>query len=393
MKTKTRRLVFAVLIIGYAVAVAAYILNMKSNHKDRYAVYIGGYGAAAVKCIFNPNTYELATVRDFKADNPSYLAVSPSGGNIWGVSESGKNSGVWGYQDSASVKSLGIVRDGGADPCHIMYYKGHLFTANYGKGGISVYSLDTAGNINPPHQIINFVSPAAPRTVSRNHQVKIVTSAKSKTDYLLSADKGLDCIHIMRLDKDTSALCPEGLMNTVPLRLYKCDSALVNVPKGYGPRNFALSADGRFLYLLCETSGHILVYSVSEAENNLILTQLQDTLSDYSNAAASADLHISPDGRFLYASHRRGKDGIAIFQIGANGLVSRIAFQVTDQWPRSFAITPDGEFMFVCCQKDKSVQTFRIDRSSGYLINTGKKITFQDFEPSCVKVRLSTSHT
>ena len=387
-----RRRIWIFVPLVLAAAVAVYMISMRSSGRDRYTVYIGGYGSSAVKCIFNPNTNELVTVRDYKAENPSYLAVSGSGRKLWGVSESGSNSGVWGYDD-ASDKSLGVVRDKGADPCYVLFYKGHLFTANYGKGGVSVYSLDTAGNINPPHQIINFVSEANPTSVSRNHQVIAVKTKRSKWGYLLSADKGLDCIHLMRIGDDTSSVETSALMNGSALRLYKCNPALVNVPKGYGPRHFALSPDSKFLYLLCETSGHILAYSIEERGENLILKQIQDTLSDYSNAAASADLHISPDGKFLYASHRRGKDGIAIFQIGDDGLISRIAYQVTDQWPRSFAITPDGDFMFVCCQKDRSVQTFRIDKRSGYLIYTGKKITFPDLEPSCVKVRLSTSHT
>ena len=52
-----------------------------------------------------------------------------------------------------------------------------------------------------------------------------------------------------------------------------------------------------------------------------------------------------------------------------NRTLTRIAYQVTLQWPRSFAISPDGDFMFVCCQKYKAVQIFRIDKSSGYLSN------------------------
>ena len=381
-------LLTAVLALG-ALAFVLYLIFMRSDSTGRYTVYVGGYGASAVKFTFNPKTSDYGIIRDFKVDNPSYLALSASSDRLYGVSESGSSSGVWGYENSSLDKPLGRVKDGGQDPCHIICFKGHLFASNYGKGGISVYPLDTAGNIKAPQQILNFVSARRSKAVSRIHMARVVTGKKSKNDYILATDKGLDRIHIMRIGEDTLSKDSDNYLNKKALRLYRCDSAFVSTPEGYGPRYLDISKDGKYLYLLCETSGHILVYSIRESDNNILLKQLQDTICDTEGMGASADIHISPDGRFLYASNRRGKDGIAIFRIGEDGLVTRFAYQVTRQWPRSFAITPDGDFMFVCCQKDKTVQIFRIDQASGYLINTGKEITFQDLEPSCVIVRNS----
>jgi len=385
MKAKSKIMLIVLFLI--IAAVVAILLLTKTESAGRYTVYIGGYGKAAVKCVFNAKTSDYGIVRDFKAENPSYLALTSSANRIYGVSENGSSSGVWGYVNSSADQSLGSFKDGGADACYITCYKGHLFTANYGKGGVSVFPLDTSGKIKSPVQIINFVSDSRVPKISRSHMVKVVTGKKSKNDYLLVSDKGLDKIFVMRIGEDTSSYPKDNLLYGKALRLYKSDSALVSVPEGYGPRHFEVSKDGKFLYLLCETSGHILVYSIREVDNNIILRELQDVVADDGDMKASADIHISPDGRFLYASHRKGKDGIAIFRIRENGLITKIAYQVTEQWPRSFAITPDGNFMFVCCQKDKSVQIFRVDNSSGYLMNTGKKITFPDLEPSCVVVR------
>lgn len=79
---------------------------------------------------------------------------------------------------------------------------------------------------------------------------------------------------------------------------------------GVGPRHFDFHPDGgRYLYLLGELSGEVIVYDYSFGE----LTQKQVIAADTTGARGSADIHISPDGRFLYASNRLQADGIAIF--------------------------------------------------------------------------------
>ena len=364
-------IVAAVLLAG---GVVLYFSGNSMARNGHYTLYIGGYGNAAVKCLFNSKSMEYSINRDFKAKNPSYLVTTASSRRLYGVSESGASSGVWGYVNSNLDQSLGFVRDNGADACFLTYYKNHLITAGYGTGSISIYPLDTAGVVCPASQTVRF--PASEGSVSRLHMVRVLTARQTGNNYLLATDKGCDRIYSFRITDDDASL-----------RLEPCDTAFMDVPKGYGPRHMEFSRDGKFMYLLCETSGKIIVYSVRETEGNIVLREIQDIVSDKEQMGASADIHLSPDGRFLYASNRRGKDGIAIFRVGEDGTLSRIAYQVTGQWPRSFAISPDGEYMFVCCQKDKLVQIFSIDRSSGYLVNTGKSISFPDLEPSCILVR------
>ena len=362
-----------IIMLGAALAVAAivfFVSRRNMNSEDQYTLYIGGYGKAAVKCVFNAKSMEYIISQDFKARNPSYLLTANSPNRVYGVSESGSRSGVWGYMDSSLEESLGEVKDGGADACYLTFFDNHLLTAGYGRGCIGVYPLDTAGKILPASQIVNFPSVGG---VSRLHMVKVLTAPQTGNNYLLVTDKGCDRIYSFQITETEKGL-----------RLKQCDSAFFSVPKGYGPRHMVFSKNGKYMYLLCETSGMILVYSVTEKDGNIILHQIQEAVSDKKKAGASADIHLSPDGKFLYSSNRRGKDGIAIFRTEEDGTLTRIAYQVTLQWPRSFAISPDGDFMFVCCQKYKAVQIFRIDKSSGYLSNTGKMMMFPDLEPSCI---------
>ncbi|MBP5391104.1 MAG: lactonase family protein [Bacteroidales bacterium] len=369
-----RKWLIVMLCAAVAIAAVAILASRRNMNKgDHYTLYIGGYGKAAVKCVFNAKSMENSISRDFKARHPSYLLTVDSPMRVYGVSESGARSGVWGYMDNSLDQSLGDVKDGGVDACYLAYFNNHLLTAGYGKGSIGVYPLDTAGNIMPASQIVNFPSAGG---VSRLHMVKVLTAPQTGNNYLLATDKGCDRVYFFRIAETEKGL-----------RLRQCDSAFISTPKGYGPRHMEFSKDGKFMYLLCETSGMILVYTIKEVDGNIILHQIQEAVSDKKKAGASADIHLSPDGKFLYSSNRRGKDGIAIFKTSEDGTITRIAYQVTLQWPRSFAISPDGDFMFVCCQKYKAVQIFRIDKSSGYLANTGKMIMFPDLEPSCILVR------
>ena len=387
MKKKSGKIVFYVIASVVAALLIFYlVMRVIKTRESQYHLYIGGYGNTAVKCLFNSDNLEYGVLEDFKAKNPSYLALTPKGNRLYGVSESGSTSGVWGYANNFTQASLGECADGGLDPCHLALYRGYIFTANYGKGSISVFPMDTSGRIKSASQVIQFVPNA--NIVPRIHMVKVLKMKQSEQNYLLATDKGSDRIYFFRIEQDTtSTASADNILGGKPLRLNRCDTAFLQVPKNYGPRHIEFSQDGRFMYLLCETSCKVIVYRMNEENGNILLNPIQEIISDRDVNEACADIHLSPDGRFLYTSNRRGRDGITIFQVNTDGTLERVAYQVTAQYPRSFAFSPDGEFLFVCCQKDKIVQIFRTDRKSGYLINTGKTITFTDLEPSCILVR------
>lgn len=395
MKKNSGKIVFYVIaLVAAALLIFYLVMRVIKTRESQYHLYIGGYGNTAVKCLFNSDNLEYGVLEDFKAKNPSFLALTLKGNRLYGVSESGSTSGVWGYANNGTETSLGECADGGLDPCHLALYRGYIFTANYGKGSISVFPLDTSGRIKSASQVIQFVPSTtnaghgASTIVPRIHMVKVLKMKQSGRNYLLATDKGSDRIYFFRIEQDTTAnASADNILGGKPLRLNRCDTAFLQVPRNYGPRHMEFSQDGRFMYLLCEVSCKVIVYKLNEENENILLKPIQEIISDRDLNEACADVHLSPDGRFLYTSNRRGRDGITIFHVNTDGTLERVAYQVTAKYPRSFAFSPDGEFLFVCCQKDKIVQIFRTDRKSGYLINTGKSISFTDLEPSCILVR------
>jgi 6-phosphogluconolactonase len=99
----------------------------------------------------------------------------------------------------------------------------------------------------------------------------------------------------------------------------------------------------------------------------------------------SADIHISPDGRFLYASNR-AESNIAIFSIEpATALLKTVGYQPTfGTEPRNFTLDPLGRFLLVANQESNSIVVFRVDRETGLLQQTGETISVP--APTCLKM-------
>ena len=106
--------------------------------------------------------------------------------------------------------------------------------------------------------------------------------------------------------------------------------------------------------------------------------------ADTVGAKGSADIHITPDGKFLYASNRLKADGIAIFAVDSDkGTLTKIGYELTGIHPRNFVITPNGRYLLVACRDSNLIQIFEIDKETGLLTDTGEKI--ETSRPVCLK--------
>jgi 6-phosphogluconolactonase len=101
--------------------------------------------------------------------------------------------------------------------------------------------------------------------------------------------------------------------------------------------------------------------------------------------AGSADIHVSPDGKFLYTSNRAASNTIAIFKINkANGTLTAIGHQSTmGKTPRNFSIDPSGNFLLAANQGSDEIVIFKRNKKTGLLIDTDKRI--QVGKPVCLK--------
>ena len=260
-----------------------------------------------------------------------------------------------------------------AGPCYITIdSRGrNVHTANYGGGSISSFQVNEDGSFAPGTSVMAFRGSGPDSTRQEGphlHSVRYTPDGM----YFLAADLGTDKLY--RFDVNDTPFEGQPSIRESSLREWE-------TPPETGPRHFDFHPDGgRFLYVLGELSGEVIVYDYNFGE----LQQKQVIAADSVGARGSADIHVSPDGRFLYASNRLQADGIAIFSIDPDeGTLTRVGYQLTGRHPRNFTLTPNGKFLLVASRDDDKVQVFRVDSETGLLTDIKKDIPIS--KPVCLK--------
>ena len=303
--------------------------------------------------------------------NPSYQVVSADGEHVYSV---GEDDGLTSTVHALSFKkSKGILNlmntqftQGGA-PCYVNLSPNGKWavTANYMGGNITVVPLEISGCLNDSVSTFAFTGKGKDEIRQDQphlHCVEFTPDGK----YLLANDLGTDKIHVFSLTSDG--------------QLDKENTFDVELEPGSGPRHLCFSKDGRFVYLINELSGKVntLLY------NGKSLQLIQSIEADTIGARGSADIHLSPDGKFLYASNRLKADGIAIFSVDTQtGLLTKVGYQLTGVHPRNFIISPDGQYLLVACRDSNLIQIFERDKRTGLLVDIGKNI--ETSKPVCIK--------
>lgn len=311
--------------------------------------------------------------------NPSYLTISPDGKFIYACTESktpnaGSVSSFAFDPEKKSLTYLNSQKSGGENPVYLNVHKDGkwLINGNYTEGSVSVYPLFENGKIDSIAQNVKFEDRSIiPKRQESAHIHSVVFSPDF--DYAFFTDLGADKIRIYPFKNSQSK----------PLQIEK--SSFIKTEPGSGPRHFTFSPNGKFAYCIEEISGTISSFRFEETE--LIKLQRIETHShELKEGFESSDIHISPDGKFLYASNRGKENNIAIFSIDFNEILKPIGYQSTlGKHPRTFAIDQSGKFLIVTNVSTENVVVFKRNLQTGLLKEVGKPIKIKNV--SCVKTR------
>ena len=325
---------------------------------------------------FNQSTGEAQLLSTCKVGNPSFVCVAPGNRRVYAVSEynDGRQAAVALSLDSASG-SLRVLNSqptcgdgkGGEDPCNIWTDGHYVVTANYTGGSISVFPIAADGSLKPASQYIKYTA-LHEGGAAHIHCVRPTPDGR----YLLATDLGNDRIYRFPVNHKATP------QNGQPFLLD--DTVVYEGHQGWGPRHFVFDKTGYMVYLINELGDYVCTFGYG----NKRLVTLQYQLAYDGQGHGSADIHLSPDGRYLYTSHRLRGDGISIFEVdGARGMLHRIAYQSTEKHPRNFNITPNGRYLLCACRDGNCIQVFERDIRTGLLTDTGRTIHLP--KPVCIQ--------
>jgi len=162
------------------------------------------------------------------------------------------------------------------------------------------------------------------------------------------------------------------------------DTNFVMTEPGSGPRHFTFHPKKKIIYLVEELTGSVAAYDYSKTDLKLLQT-ISAIPREYKGPMGSADIHISPDGKFLYASNRGESNTIAIFKTDPKtGWLELIGHQSTmGRTPRNFNFDPTGNFLLVANQNSDEIVIFKRNKTTGLLTDTEKRIRVGN--PVCLK--------
>ncbi len=218
-----------------------------------------------------------------------------------------------------------------------------LFAASYGGHRISVSPLGADGRPGPASQVL---------PTGKNAHAAIPDAANR---HLFVTNLGSDQVMQWRFDAASGQLTPHS-------------SAAMAARAGSGPRHLVMHPGGRHAYLLNELDASVELLELDAAQGTLTPRAHWSTLpAGFSGKPWAADLHLRPDGRYLYTSERTSST-LAIWRVDpASGLLTLVGHQATEQQPRGFQIDAAGDWLLAAGQLSNAVTLYRIDRDSGLL--------------------------
>lgn len=304
--------------------------------------------------------------------NPSFLAISNNKNHVYAVSEV-ENGSVSAYAFDAKKGTLTLLNEvtsGGAHPCYVSVDdKDELvFVGNYSTGNLSAIQINDDGSLHHDIQTIRHEGSSINKKRQKEPHVHgVVVSPENQ--YLYVPDLGIDKVKVYDIDHTGSkVLTARGEVAVTP---------------GSGPRHFTFHPNGKYAYLIQELDATITAYHYKNGKLKLLESESMIP-SNFTGDVGAADIHVSPDGKFLYASNRGDANELVIYAINRKGKLTFVDRQSTlGKTPRNFALDPTGKFLLVANQDSNEVVFFRRNEKTGLLTPTGKRI--QVNKPVCLK--------
>mgnify|MGYP000847681046 CR=1 FL=1 len=374
----TRREFLEISGLGAAGLLLAQTAISQPNEKSKeMLVYIGTYTSTGKSegiyvHKFDSETGKLTPFQTIKnVLEPSFLTIEKDRKYLFAVNElleyEGKKSGsVSAFaidQKTGNLQFLNKQSSLGEAPCFITTSENGKFVlvANYLGGNVSVYPIEKDGKIGNSVSLVQHSGTGPNRDRQEAAHAHSITLSPDN-HFAYACDLGIDRIMIYRFDHHTGKLTPNE------------NQTFYQTKAGAGPRHFSFHPNGKFAFVINELD--LTITSLAFDKNLGTLKEIQSVPTLPKGASTvgvtCADIHISPNGKFLYGTNR-GHNSIVTYQIDEKtGSLKYIEHTSTQgKKPRNFAIDPSGKFLLAANQDSDNIVVFRIDEQTGKLQSTG----------------------
>lgn len=322
--------------------------------------YIGTYTNKEGKGIYK---YELTELGKLKiiglvatTENPSFLAKSEDNKTLFAVNETNYNGtgSVASYLiDKDTLNFISKSKTGGAHPCFIATNnENYILTANYSGGNVGLLKFDKTGKLS---ELLNVQQYFGKGTTSRQEAPHAHSAwfHPIKRE-VISVDLGTNQLWFSTIDTEKNVLV-------------LTEQKTLQMAEGAGPRHLTFHPNNKWIYVLNELNNTVSL--VKENEDKYYIDSSISTLpEDFTSFSKAADIHVSKDGKFLYASNR-GHESIVIYKVNLeNGTLKTVGFEsVLGQNPRNFSLSPNDKFLLVANQDTDNIISFKRDATTGNL--------------------------
>ena len=343
----------------------------KSSSSFFVGTYTDGQSQGIYKYQLNSDGTMAQVGLAAKTKNPSFLALSADKKYLVAVNEiadvEGKGS-VDSYSlDGDSLVFLSRSSSGGAHPCFVaVNTTGQVLVANYTGGNVGLLQLDGNGKLS---ELLDVQQHTGKGTTSRQEAPHAHSAWFAPNGGVIAVDLGTNELWFSQVDTVT-----QKFISSEPQKL-----AMV---EGSGPRHLTFHPNKQWIYVLNELNNTIALVKKNENGQYKTMDTIATLPNDFKEFSKAADIHISSDGKFVYASNR-GHNSIGIFEVNnENGTLKFIAHEPTrGEEPRNFSLSPDENFLIVANQNSNNIISFRRNTSTGLLTYLSE---IEAFKPVCI---------
>ncbi|MDU0368980.1 lactonase family protein [Hymenobacter endophyticus] len=350
-----------------------------------YLVYVGSYGPAEQDNIWlyrlNPRTGALTRVVGARGGAaPSFLTVDARHRRLYAVNEvdnyqNAPNGGVSAFAIDATTGGLTLLNQqasGGTIPCYISLDKAgqHAFVANYGNGTVAALPLTAEGQLQPASSVDQHTGKGPHKNQGNARAHCILPDPAGK--FFFAVDLGTDTVYGYTLESGG--------------RLVRRAAPAFRAKPGAGPRILTFHPSRPLAFLINELDSTLTSLAYDARQGTLREIQTVPCLpAGFTGWNACADVHVSPNGRFVVGSNR-GHDSLVVFALeeATGRLTLTEHVQLPGKTPRSFAFDPSGRVVLVAHQQSNTIVTYLADARTGRLTPTGTSVEVA--APVCLQV-------